>query len=134
MHAGHDAWTRQFGKAKIKVDMVESTLGEARQSLDSCVIPREDLSSTDPLPKLVALAVDAVFAFNGSSVESITSEGRERLDGLIADVKSDSAVSSITVTGFADRLGSEAYNRRLSYQRAETVQRYLVSGGVATPV
>jgi OmpA-OmpF porin, OOP family len=134
MHAGHDAWTRQFGKAKIKVDMVESTLGEARQSLDRCVIPREDLSSTDPLPKLVALAVDAVFAFNGSSVESITSEGRERLDGLIADVKSDGAVSSIPVTVFADRLGSEAYNRRLSYQRAETVLRYLVSGGVATAV
>jgi OmpA-OmpF porin, OOP family len=134
MHAGHDAWTRQFGKAKIKVDMVESTLGEARQSLDSCVILQEDVSSTEPLPKLVALPVDALFVFNGSSVESITSEGRERLDGLIADVKGDGAVSSITVSGFTDRLGSEAYNRRLSHQRAETVRRYLVSGGVTTPV
>ena len=134
MHAGHDAWTRQFGKAKIKVGTVESALGEARQSLDSCLIPQEGLSSTNPVPKLVALSVDALFAFNGSSVESITSEGRERLDGLIEDVKGDGAVSSITVSGFTDRLGSEAYNRRLSNQRAETVRRYLVSGGVTTPV
>jgi outer membrane protein OmpA-like peptidoglycan-associated protein len=134
MHAGHDAWTRQFGQAKIKVDMVESTLGEAQRSLDNCVIPQEDLSSTESLPKLVALPVDALFVFNGSSVESITSEGRGRLDGLIADVKGDGAVSLITVSGFTDRLGGEAYNRRLSHQRAETVRRYLVSGGVTTPV
>jgi OmpA-OmpF porin, OOP family len=134
MHAGHDAWTRQFAKAKIKIDMIESTLGEAQQSLDSCVIPQESVSSTDPLPELVTLPVDALFAFGGGSVESITSDGRERLDGLIANVKGDGAVSSITVSGFTDRLGSEAYNLRLSQQRAETVQRYLVSGGVATAV
>lgn len=134
MHAGHDAWTRQFGKAKIKVDMVESALGEARRSLDSCVIPQEGLSSNNSLPRLVAFPVDAIFAFNGSSVESITSEGRERLDGLIEDVKGDGAVSSIIVSGFTDRLGSEAYNRRLSHQRAETVLRYLISGGVTTAV
>jgi OmpA-OmpF porin, OOP family len=134
MHAGHDAWTRQFAKAKIKIDMIESTLGEAQESLDSCVIPQEDVSSADPLPELVALPVDALFAFNGSSVESITSDGRERLDGLIANVKGDGAVSSITVSGFTDRLGSEAYNRQLSHQRAETVRRYLVSGGVAAAV
>lgn len=134
MHAGHDAWTRQFGTARTKVDMVESALGEAQQSLESCVIPPEESSSTVPLPKLVALSVDALFAFNGSSVESITSEGREKLDSLIEDVKGDTAVSSITVSGFTDRLGSEAYNWRLSHQRAETVQRYLISGGVATTV
>jgi OmpA-OmpF porin, OOP family len=134
MHAGHDAWTRQFVKAKIKVDMVESTLGEAQQSLDSCAIAQEDLSSPQPLPELVALPVDALFAFNGSSVESITSDGRERLNALIANVKGHGGVSSIIVSGFTDRLGSDAYNRRLSQQRAETVQRYLISGGLATAV
>ncbi|CAH2799144.1 MAG: Outer membrane protein A precursor [uncultured Caballeronia sp.] len=128
MHAGHDAWTRQFGKAKTKVDMVESTLGKARQSLDGCVVPQEGSSSTNLVPEFVALPVDALFAFNGSTVESITSEGRERLDGLIADVKGDGALSSITVSGFTDRLGSEAYNQRLSHERAETVRCYLASG------
>src|ERR1700712_3484534 len=120
MHAGHDAWPRQFAKAKIKVDMVESTLGEAQQSLDSCAIPQEDVSLSAALPELVALPVDALFAFNGSSVESITSDGRETLDGLIANVKGSGAVSLITVSGFTDRLGSKAYNQRLSQQRAET--------------
>jgi OmpA-OmpF porin, OOP family len=134
MHAGHDAWTRQFGKAKIKVDVVESTLGQARQSLGSCVVPQADVDWHDPAPKLVALPVDALFVFNGSGVESITPKGREMLDGVIADVKGDGAVSAITVSGFTDRLGGAAYNRRLSQRRAETVQRYLVAGGVTAAV
>jgi OmpA-OmpF porin, OOP family len=134
MHAGHDAWTRQFGKARIKADAVESTLGEARQSLESCVVPQTDVDSHDSAPKLVALPVDALFVFNGGGVESITPEGRRMLDGVIADVTGDGAVSAITVSGFTDRLGGDAYNRQLSQRRAETVQRYLVAGGVTAAV
>jgi OOP family OmpA-OmpF porin len=134
MHAGHDAWIRQFSRAKTKVDAVESTLGEAQKSLESCVVPQVDVSSPTPGPKLVALPVDTLFAFNRSRVESITPEGRQMLDGLIADVKGDGAVSAITVSGFTDRLGSDAYNRRLSQRRADTVQRYLLAGGVTAAV
>lgn len=37
--------------------------------------------------------------------------------------------ATITVEGFADPAGSEAYNRRLSQQRAEAVADYLVQNG-----
>jgi OmpA-OmpF porin, OOP family len=138
IHAGHDAWTRQFDNAKIKVDAVESTLGEARQSLESCVVPQADVDSANTVPntapRIVALPVDALFAFNSSRVESITPDGRQMLDRLIADVTTDGAVSAISVSGFTDRLGGDAYNRRLSQRRADAVQQYLVAGGVTAAV
>ena len=109
MDAGHDAWTRQFGKAKTKVDAVESTLGEARQSLENCAVPQADADTHEPTPPFVALPADALFVFNGSGHESITPEGRRILDGLISDVRADAAVLAITVSGFTDRLGSDAY-------------------------
>jgi OOP family OmpA-OmpF porin len=36
--------------------------------------------------------------------------------------------------GYTDRLGSDSYNRQLSTKRAETVKRYLQSGGVQVPM
>lgn len=146
MHAGHDAWTRQFNAAKTKADAVQSALGEAQRSLDSCTVPPTDAEPVKPSPKLVALPADMLFAFNRSKVESITSEGRKTLDALIADVKDitdvanadgvtgDGNVLSITVSGFTDRLGSDTYNHRLSQRRAETVRRYLLANGVTAPV
>ncbi|MDP3825856.1 MAG: OmpA family protein, partial [Polaromonas sp.] len=38
---------------------------------------------------------------------------------------------NVTVTGYTDRLGSDAYNLKLSQQRAEAVRNYLTSKGVA---
>ena len=41
------------------------------------------------------------------------------------------SVQSIVVTGYTDRLGTDAYNQKLSQQRAATVADYLKSSGVA---
>jgi outer membrane protein OmpA-like peptidoglycan-associated protein len=131
MHAGHNAWARQFDAAKVKADAVQSTLAEAQESLGSCAVPEDGAA---PLPKTVALPADALFAFKGSTIESLTPEGRQALDSVIADIKDDGDIARITVAGYTDRLGNDAYNRRLSQQRAETVQRYLLAGGVTAGV
>jgi OOP family OmpA-OmpF porin len=139
MHAGHDAWTRDFDAAQVKVDAVLTTIGEAGLSLGRCVAPPEPELQPQPQPdapaaNIVSLPTDALFAFNGSRTEAITPDGRGKLDALIAGLKGDVAMSAITVSGFTDRLGSNAYNVRLSQRRAETVQRYLIAGGVTTVV
>jgi OOP family OmpA-OmpF porin len=56
-------------------------------------------------------------------------EARARLDELGARFK-DGAFDRIDAFGYADRIGSDAYNMRLSSQRAETVRGYLVNNGV----
>jgi len=51
---------------------------------------------------------------------------------LLSAVSSDGAVLTLEVTGFADRVGSEAYNRVLSEKRANSVAAHLIeSHGVA---
>jgi OmpA-OmpF porin, OOP family len=125
MQAGHDAWARQFDAAKAKVDAVQSTVAEAQESLGGCVVPE-----AEAVPKTVALPADALFGFKGSTIESLTPEGRRALDSVIDDIKGDGDIEGITVAGYTDRLGSDVYNRRLSQQRAETVQGYLLAGGV----
>jgi OOP family OmpA-OmpF porin len=42
-----------------------------------------------------------------------------------------SKLELVLVTGHTDRIGSQAYNQRLSERRADTVRDYLVSRGVA---
>ncbi|AME24955.1 OmpA family protein [Burkholderia sp. PAMC 26561] len=141
MHAGHDAWTRQFEAAKAKVDEVQSALADVQRSLQSCGIPAEhadapSVASTSA-PTVVALPTDMLFAFNGSKVESITADGRQKLDGVIADMNGlndDGAVKLISVSGFTDRFGSNTYNLRLSQRRADAVRRYLLAGGVKAEV
>lgn len=80
-------------------------------------------------PKAYNLSADALFAFDSSTLRA----GAEtELDDLVSKIKQHGDDSSLTITGYTDRLGSAAYNQRLSLARAQTVRDYLVNnGGVA---
>ena len=59
--------------------------------------------------------------------DQLTTKGRAELDRLVATISasSGSKAASIVVVGHTDRLGSYAYNRRLSERRADAVKEYL---------
>ena len=82
-----------------------------------------------PAPRQITLGADALFAFDRSDLASISPEGRRRLDEIGKELRSVD-VERVRVIGHADRLGSAAYNDRLSEERASTVVRYLVNAGV----
>lgn len=102
--------------------------------------PPEPVSVTPPppsppmpmpmaMPMKVTLAADSLFAFDQSVVSPA---GKQELDRLAADLRGVS-YDVISVTGHADRIGSHAYNMKLSTRRAEAVSSYLVaSGGIAS--
>lgn len=75
-----------------------------------------------PVPKKVSFSADSLFDFDKSAVKP---EGREELDKVATDLKGAN-YEVITVTGYSDRIGSHAYNMKLSAQRAEAVKAYLV--------
>ena len=81
-----------------------------------------------PAPQMkVTFSADSLFGFDQATV---TPAGRQALDKFAADVR-NLQFDSITVTGHTDRIGSHAYNMKLSTRRAEAVSAYLVqSGGV----
>lgn len=80
-----------------------------------------------PMPMKVTFSADSLFDFDKASVMP---SGKQRLDKFVADLQGvDFAV--ITVTGHTDRIGTHAYNIKLSTRRADAVSAYLVeSAGV----
>lgn len=83
----------------------------------------------------VSLKADALFAFDRSGINDMLPEGRAQLDALADSLRSGYArIDSMTLTGHTDRLGSQAYNQRLSEARAQTVRRYLQQRGVSAPM
>jgi OmpA-OmpF porin, OOP family len=80
-----------------------------------------------PIAEKVTFATDVLFDFDKSVLKP---EGRSKLDDLAGKVKSVNLEVVIAI-GFTDRIGTAAYNQRLSVRRADAVKAYLVSRGIA---
>lgn len=81
-----------------------------------------------PVPKpwvKVKLQADSLFGFDQDSLQA---DGKQALDKLLQELKGVN-VDAVQVTGHTDRLGSAAYNAKLSTRRAEAVRNYLVQVG-----
>ncbi|OGS98751.1 MAG: hypothetical protein A3F73_13820 [Gallionellales bacterium RIFCSPLOWO2_12_FULL_59_22] len=77
----------------------------------------------------IALQADALFDFNKSGLQA---DGKRKLDEeVISKLREFPQVEVALVTGHADRIGSDAYNMKLSQRRADAVKAYLVGQGIA---
>ena len=54
----------------------------------------------------------------------------DNLSGIIRACQADLGASAIRVSGHTDNVGNDAYNLKLSQQRADAVKAYLVGTGV----
>lgn len=75
-----------------------------------------------PAPRRVSLSADSLFTFDNSAIKP---EGKQALDKLGGELR-NVQFEVIKVTGHTDRIGSPAYNLKLSTRRAEAVSQYLV--------
>jgi OOP family OmpA-OmpF porin len=73
----------------------------------------------------VSFSAESLFGFDKSVVRP---EGRTALDTFATETAGTS-YDVITVEGHTDRLGTTAYNQKLSEERAEAVKSYLLSTG-----
>jgi len=79
-------------------------------------------------PKPRVFSGDALFAFDSAE---LSPSGRKALDELADELKGQGdALHDVRIAGYTDRLGSHAYNQRLSERRAHAVKDYLVARGV----
>lgn len=74
----------------------------------------------------VSLSTDVLFGFNQAE---LTPAGQQRLDDLAKNAQGAN-VEQVVLTGHADRIGSENYNKELSEKRAQAVADYLAQRGV----
>ena len=73
--------------------------------------------------------LDAAVLFPFDSARLSPGE-RGKVDALLGGVRPSDHIQDILVVGYADRLGSNEYNRLLSVARAESVRDYLTQAGV----
>ena len=78
--------------------------------------------------KTFNLNSDVTFAFGKANLKP---QAQATLDGIYGEIAQVNS-AKVAVAGYTDRIGSDAFNVKLSQQRAETVANYLVQKGVAT--
>lgn len=85
--------------------------------------PADAVKGCDPVPEKkvapVSINGDVLFEFDSSA---LTVAGRAALDKLVTDITPG---STVTVVGHTDRIGTAAYNLKLSRHRAGAVADYL---------
>lgn len=90
--------------------------------------PSKAAEPTKPQVLKITLSSKALFDFDKAILRP---EGKKALDTeVIGKLKDVQKLDLVLVTGHTDRLGSQAYNQKLSERRANAVREYLVAGGV----
>lgn len=135
MQAGHDAWTRGFANAEKRLPEVRKNLRKSAETALKCKQAGQTSVSApaEAAPQKITLRADSLFRFDGSDTAAILPGGKLRLDAVASHLKTVPATRELKITGYTDRLGSDAYNRRLSLLRARTVEQYLRTRGVTLP-
>ncbi|WP_421324624.1 porin OmpA [Aeromonas sp. 604176] len=98
------------------------------------VAPVAPAPAPEPAPapvmveKQFTLSSDVLFDFNKATLKP---EANQALDSLYSQIEEARPKDGVaTVIGHTDRIGSDAYNQKLSEQRAQTVANYLVGKGI----
>lgn len=82
-----------------------------------------------PARRRVSFSAESLFTFNQSVLRP---KGQAALDAFAKQLEG-SQFDVINVEGHTDRLGSQAYNQKLSLRRADAVKSYLVASGGIEP-
>jgi outer membrane protein OmpA-like peptidoglycan-associated protein len=81
-----------------------------------------------PAPRTMRLTLEGETHF-GFSKYDLTPSGRDQVDKLVGDLGT-ADYDVILITGHTDRIGTKAYNTKLSERRALNVKEYLTKNGV----
>ncbi len=84
-----------------------------------------------PSTETITVSAEKLFGFDKASLKE---EGKAALDEAAAKIKANPEIKAVIVTGHTDRIGSDAYNQKLSERRAKQVADYLVAQGVDSSI
>ena len=112
-------WTPAMAIAECDPDLVKKAEPAKEAAKPAAATPK-------PAAEKITLAADTLFDFDKATLRPA---GKQALDDLTAKIK-DIKLEVIIAVGHADRIGSDAYNQKLSEKRAASVKAYLVSKGI----
>jgi peptidoglycan-associated lipoprotein len=116
----------QISTLRTDVDSVKRSVADLNREL---TVLRDSLGAQiTAMANGMRFALPVTFAFDDATVQE---RDRPTLDRFAKVVDKYYGGSLVTVEGFADPAGSQAYNKRLSTQRAENVVAYLQQNGLS---
>lgn len=141
VHAANENQQQGWRHANPYVQMAEELVAQAQATGERCIVAPVAVASAPvsvepaPLPEKINLAADALFQFNKATDDDLLLAGKQILDALVAKLNNEYVrIDRIQLFGYTDRLGSAAYNQKLSEQRALTVKQYLQNQGVTAVI
>ena len=119
--------TMQEKIAQLEAQLTQNKLEQSRLQNMSKNEVVSVIATTPESPKFPEIAqatllTSTLFAFNQTT---LLESGKSSLRSFATSVKSMNNVKAISVVGYADKLGSAAYNHALSTKRADVVRAYL---------
>lgn len=130
--------TQQYKRCQLRVDFDRKSFSERLSwKGDDCeelIMPPAQVVIPQNVAPLIEAptvksSIDILFEFDRSDAASIA-EGQDSIRSLANRINQVSGTSPVIVSGYTDRLGSDAYNQKLSAARANTVAHLLVNYGV----
>ncbi len=89
--------------------------------------PAPEPAKCEPTMDTITVGAEKLFGFDKANLKD---EGKAALDEAAAKIKANPEIKAVIVTGHTDRIGSDAYNQKLSERRANQVKDYLTAQGV----
>lgn len=127
-------WTPAMAIEACDPDLVKKVAAPAPAPAPTPAPPPPPPPAAAPAPppapavQKITLATKALFAFDSAVLRP---EGKAAIDNeVISKLRNVTRLELVLVTGHTDRIGTQAYNQRLSERRANSVRDYLVSRGV----
>ena len=124
-------WTPARAVAQCDPDLVKKPAPPASKPAPT---PKKEALKPEPkkeppaklLPQKINFSADALFDFDKAVLKP---EGKVMLDDLTSMLQG-AKYEVILAIGHTDRIGSIAYNQRLSMRRADAVKKYLTAKGI----
>ena len=80
-----------------------------------------------PVPPVPVVSLEERTVYFDFNKSNLNAEATQKVDSLINIIVASKGITSATVVGFADDIGSDDYNLKLSQKRSKAVQDYLDS-------
>lgn len=121
-------WTPAMAIAECDPDLVKKAEPKTAEAEAPAAAPAPVVGPEKAAFVPITLQAETLFDFDKSVLHA---DGKKKLDAeVVGKMKEYPQVEVVLVTGYADRIGSDAYNQKLSQRRANAVKAYLVGQGV----
>jgi OmpA-OmpF porin, OOP family len=90
--------------------------------------PPTPVPTPPPAPRMerITLSATELFAFDSAQLRL----PQPKLDEVASALNANTSINNVMIIGYADRLGSDKYNQKLSERRAMSVKNYLAGKGI----